>query len=160
MQASCSLFEVLHNVEMFQLHRQVEVCFLKRFASCVADMKSVLNWVFRRRLFWRIFFYIIVAKNLLKSIWQIFLCQFSVLVLASFLAWARDVLCSRSVTDETTCSWAARGVLSPLPSPVVGVVDNTAFMKLLVKLLFDVTRTLVVSRRSQKDEWSQIYCVE
>lgn len=91
--------------------------------------------------------YIIAETDLREAIWQAAVCKFQVLVLASFLAWARDDACSCCETDARIRSRRALGVLFPFPSRVLRFVDEEALINLFHAWSPHLTHALLAFKR-------------
>lgn len=100
------------------------------------------------------FSHLIVAKtDPPVATWRIAVCKFSVFVLATFMACARDGFCSRWAMDTRIRSRSASGVLFPLPNRVVRLVDDKDFMKLLEDLSLNLTHAFLPFRPSKEVDW-------
>lgn len=102
------------------------------------------------RLLTYVSYQIVSEPDLREAIYRIAVCELTVLVLAFFLACARNDPCSRWFIDERTRGGRACGVIFPLPSSVGRLVDEEAFMKVFDDSSFDLTHALLPFRRTQE----------
>lgn len=124
MTASRRVFDKRYNVDIF----------LSLRASRIFFHASALEWwygyAFHRKF--SVFFYfshLIIAKvDLCEAIWRIAVCQLSVLVLFLLFSFIYYSPCSHSTVDLWICNSGLRGVLLPLSSQGLGLVDDQAFM--------------------------------
>lgn len=102
---------------------------------------------------------IVVGTDLGKAISRIAVCEFSVVLVASFVKCARDGPSSFWASNARSCSWGARGVLFLLLRPALCLVDNDTFMKLFKNPSFDLEHAPLVFSRSQEATRSESFCL-
>lgn len=102
---------------------------------------------------------IVAEMDFHKAICRIPVFEFSVLDLVCFLECKRNSPRFCWTTDAWFCIRDTRGVIFPLPSRVVHLVDDRAFMKLFDNLSFHLTHAPLAFRRLQEVDWSKSSCV-
>lgn len=86
---------------------------------------------------------IVFETELTEAVWQIATCELSTMGLATVFPCARDGLCVRWTSDSRIGARGAQGVLSPLPSRVLRVVNDKTFLRLDDGFSFDMGRDLL-----------------